>query len=252
MVHDYWCTAEQEAVLAIVDKQTGAAAAGLSGDGGASPTSGGSVRPGCAPGRDRPPGRRYSSDGVGLARGLETRGPRGAAVGGPGRAAAEAHGRAAGRGDGGVVERPDGQRVSDRAVDAGPGGWGDRAGHRGEVSPGPCVADSAGAVGLESSASGSSGRRTRRRRHRAVGAGTVAASKKRARRRGALIVFEDESGVSLLPCGPRGRPGAKHPCCVIGSTGSGCPWPGRWPTNPTAPRPSSFSRYAPGPTTTKR
>jgi transposase len=43
-----------------------------------------------------------------------------------------------------------------------------------------------------------------------VGAGTVAESEKSARRRGALIIFEDESGFSLLPAvratwAPRGK-----------------------------------------------
>jgi transposase len=52
--------------------------------------------------------------------------------------------------------------------------------------------------------------RAQRCRHRALGQEALAARKKRARRQNALIVFEDESGVSLLPSvratwAPRGQ-----------------------------------------------
>ena len=61
------------------------------------------------------------------------------------------------------------------------------------------VDDSAGAVGLEPAAPGPAGGRTRRRGDRHLGQAGLAADKKSARRRGAWIVFQDESGFSLLP-----------------------------------------------------
>src|SRR5205807_4688101 len=51
----------------------------------------------------------------------------------------------------------------------------------------------------ESPASRSPGRRTRRRGDRRLDEDDLAQGKKNARRRNALIVFLDESGVSLLP-----------------------------------------------------
>src|SRR6266513_4294900 len=54
-------------------------------------------------------------------------------------------------------------------------------------------------LGLELAAPSTAGQRTQRRSHPAVGQQALAAGEKRARRQNALIVFEDESGVSLLP-----------------------------------------------------
>ncbi len=56
-----------------------------------------------------------------------------------------------------------------------------------------------------------------------MGQQALAADKKRARRQNAVIVFEDESGVSLLPSvRATWAPEAARPCCSIGSSGSGC------------------------------
>src|SRR5499427_1963375 len=70
---------------------------------------------------------------------------------------------------------------------------------------------------LELAAPGSAGSGARRSRHRAVGQAALATPGKRARRQHALIVFEDESGISLLPSvraswSPRGHtPVLRHP-----------------------------------------
>src|SRR6266513_410673 len=72
-------------------------------------------------------------------------------------------------------------------------------------------------LGLELAAPSTAGQRTQRRSHPAVGQQALAAIEKRARRQNALIVFEDESGVSLLPSvratwAPRGQtPVLHHP-----------------------------------------
>jgi hypothetical protein len=76
---------------------------------------------------------------------------------------------------------------------------------------------------------------------------------KRARRQHALIVFEDESGISLLPSvratwAPKGRTLS----CGIGSPGSGCRSQARWCTNPMAVTPTSCSTCVLAPTPTKR
>src|SRR6266513_6358129 len=65
-------------------------------------------------------------------------------------------------------------------------------------------------LGLELAAPSTAGQRTQRRSHPAVGQQALAAIEKRARRQNALIVFQDESGVSLLPSvratwAPRGK-----------------------------------------------
>src|SRR6266436_8771621 len=54
-------------------------------------------------------------------------------------------------------------------------------------------------VELELAATGSASDRTQRRGDSALGQTALASVEKRARRQNALIVFEDESGVSLLP-----------------------------------------------------
>ena len=57
----------------------------------------------------------------------------------------------------------------------------------------------AGPVELDLATASATGGRTQRRGHRVLGQTALAATEKRARRQNALIVFEDESGVSLLP-----------------------------------------------------
>ena len=72
------------------------------------------------------------------------------------------------------------------------------ADHRGEVPPRTRL-EGAPPDGLEPTAAGSPGGRAQRRGHRAVGQRALAPSKKNARARNAWIVFQDESGFSLLP-----------------------------------------------------
>ena len=70
---------------------------------------------------------------------------------------------------------------------------------------------------MELAATGAASDRAQRRSHPRVGEETLASVEKRARRQNALIVFEDESGVSLLPSvratwAPRGQtPVLRHP-----------------------------------------
>jgi transposase len=70
---------------------------------------------------------------------------------------------------------------------------------------------------VELAATGAAGDRAQRRSHPPVGENALASIEKRARRQNALIVFEDESGVSLLPSvratwAPRGQtPVLRHP-----------------------------------------
>src|SRR6266540_3247017 len=95
-------------------------------------------------------------------------------------------------------------------MDLAAGCRGDRASDRRVLPPRPRVVHLARPVGLDLAAAGSAGGRARRRSDRALGQPALAASEKRARRQHALIVFEDESGVSLLPSvratwAPRGQ-----------------------------------------------
>ena len=70
---------------------------------------------------------------------------------------------------------------------------------------------------MELAATGAASDRAQRRSHPPVGEEALARVEKRARRQNALIVFEDESGVSLLPVvratwAPRGQtPVLRHP-----------------------------------------
>ena len=70
---------------------------------------------------------------------------------------------------------------------------------------------------MELAATGAASDRAQRRSHPPVGEEALASVEKRARRQNALIVFEDESGVSLLPSvratwAPRGQtPVLRHP-----------------------------------------
>ena len=70
---------------------------------------------------------------------------------------------------------------------------------------------------MELAATGAASDRAQRRSHPPVGEAALASVEKRARRQNALIVFEDESGVSLLPSvratwAPRGQtPVLRHP-----------------------------------------
>jgi transposase len=67
----------------------------------------------------------------------------------------------------------------------------------GVLSPRTSVVCAARPVGLDLAAARPTCGRTQRRSDRAVGQKALAAVEKRARRQNALIVFEDESGVSL-------------------------------------------------------
>jgi transposase len=70
---------------------------------------------------------------------------------------------------------------------------------------------------MELAATGAASGRAQRRSHPPMGEEALASVEKRARRQNALIVFEDESGVSLLPSvratwAPRGQtPVLRHP-----------------------------------------
>src|SRR5438552_13602790 len=95
-------------------------------------------------------------------------------------------------------------------MDLAAGSRGDRASERRVLSPRPRVVHLARPVGLDLAAAGSTGSGARRGSHRALGQPAMATGEKRARRQHALIVFEDESGVSLLPSvratwAPRGQ-----------------------------------------------
>src|SRR5436305_2653860 len=128
----------------------------------------------------------------------------------PGRAALQADRRAAGGGGGGAGGRAEGQRVPDADVDAGPGRRGDRAGERDPLLPDPDLDGAAEAAGLDQAAPGPAGGGAERGGDRRLGEAGLAADKKSARRRGAWIIFQDESGFSLLPpvratWAPRGK-----------------------------------------------
>src|SRR5215470_15450874 len=126
------------------------------------------------------------------------------------RAARQAEPGATGQSRKSAVQGRRGQRLCDGCVDAAARGRGDRATHGRGLPPRLCLVPVAQAIGLELATTGSQGRGARRCGHRAVGRATLATSEKIARRQHALIVFEDESGVSLLPSvratwAPRGR-----------------------------------------------
>ena len=91
-----------------------------------------------------------------------------------------------------------GQRLSDRAVDAGAGGQGDRARVRGGVQHGQRLAHPA-RNGLLQPTSGRSRQPTRRSGDRAVAHQALAGAKKKSRREERTIVFIDESGLSERP-----------------------------------------------------
>ena len=78
-------------------------------------------------------------------------------------------------------------------------GRGDRAGDGCVVPPSPRLVHFAPGPELELAATGPPSNRTQLRSHPALGQIRLAATEKTARRQNALIVFEDESGVSLLP-----------------------------------------------------
>src|SRR5664279_2947499 len=83
-------------------------------------------------------------------------------------------------------------------MDLAPDHRGHRHPDRGLLSPRSCLAAD-GPAGLEPPAPGPQGVRAGRGRHRRVGQDPLDHGKKNARRRGAWIVFEDESGISLTP-----------------------------------------------------
>ena len=181
---------------------------GLRGHGGTADAGRRPVRQRCLPGRHRPGIGCLAPDRVRLAR----------EVGSRREASAEAH-RAAGRPP--KVSEADLAKV-ERALQKGPKANGFptelwtlarvadviETGDGSEVSPRPRLAGAA-PDGLEPPASGPPGHRAGRRSHRAVGQRTLAQGKKNARAREAWIVFQDESGFSLLPgestWAPRGQ-----------------------------------------------
>ena len=115
-----------------------------------------------------------------------------------------------GRGRERAGQRRRSQRLPDGCVDVAAGGRGDRARHRRVVPPRPCLVRAARPVGLDLAAASAARDRTQRRGHRTLGQEALAATEKTARRQNALILFEDESGVSLLPSvratwAPRGQ-----------------------------------------------
>src|SRR6266699_375812 len=99
----------------------------------------------------------------------------------------------------GAGPRGRGQWLRHRRVDVGTRGRSDPAPDWHQLPPRTCVVSVAQPVGLDLAAPSPTCGRARRGSHRAVGREALAAVEKRARRRHALIVFEDESGVSLLP-----------------------------------------------------
>jgi transposase len=108
-------------------------------------------------------------------------------------------------------------------------------------------------VGVEPSTAGQTGGRTRRRSDRPLGRPRLATDKKGARRRRAWIVFQDESGFSLLPpvratWAPRGHtPVLRHRFNWKRLSMSAAV-----AYAPTVARPGSCSPPAPAPTTTSR
>src|SRR6266700_2031300 len=147
---------------------------------------------------------------VGVAQGLAAGWTRGIAQRRTGRAQAETERQSTGRSGERTRQRRRSQRLPDRCVDVTAGGRGDRAGHGRGLPPRPCLVHLARPVGLDLAAASAASDRTQRRGHRALGQKALAAVEKRARRQNALIMFEDESGVSLLPSvratwAPRGQ-----------------------------------------------
>src|SRR5918994_795915 len=78
-------------------------------------------------------------------------------------------------------------------------GGGHRAADWRVLPPGAGVVHPPTRPELELAATGTPSHRTQRCSHPALGQAPLASVEKRARRQNALIVFEDESGVSLLP-----------------------------------------------------
>ncbi len=150
----------------------------------------------------------------------------------------------------GPCRRAEGQWLSDRSVDAGPGRRGDREDHRGEVPPRTRL-EGAPPDGLEPATAGPKGDGAGRRGHRAVGQRTLAQGKENARARNAWIVFQDESGFSLLPSvRSTGVPRARPRSSITASTGSACRCPPLCASGPTAATPPLCSACSPVPTTT--
>jgi transposase len=89
--------------------------------------------------------------------------------------------------------------------------------HRRVLSPGTRLVHLAPRPTVELATTGTPSQRAQRRGYPSVGKEALATFEKRARRQNALIVFEDESGVSLLPSvratwAPRGHtPVLRHP-----------------------------------------
>src|SRR5215204_5526272 len=143
----------------------------------------------------------------------------GVALGRPCGTTGQAEHGATGQGGESVGQGRRGPRLHDRRVDLAARGGGDRAADWCYLSPRLCLVPLAQATALELAAAGSAGTRARRGRDRAVGQGALAAVEKRSRRQHALIVFEDESGVSLLlsvraTWAPRGHtPVLRHRFC---------------------------------------
>src|ERR1019366_8864346 len=208
MVHDHFPTLGRASPR---QSETSSSPSGLPGDGGTTDASSCDVRRRRhQPSRHRQKARRLASDGVGLAGGVEKGRSRGAGGCGSGSSETEADRPPARRGRGRAREGPEGKRLWHRSVDTGPGGRGDRGGHRCQLSPRTARAGPSRTARLDPPEAGTPGDRARRRGDRAVGERTVAEGKKNARRRGALIVFQDESGFSLLPSvrstwAPRGK-----------------------------------------------
>ena len=167
----------------------------------------------------------------------------------PGRSVAEAVRRAAGAGGAGTAEGPAGQQLFDRDVD--PGAVADVietvTGVRyGQTQTWTVLRERLGGAG--SVRRGARSNATTRRSP--PGSNRIAAHKKSARRRGAWIVFQDESGFSLLPpvrgtWAPKGRtPVLRHRFSWTRLSMSA-----HWPTGPTPARPHSCSRSRRAPTT---
>src|SRR5207247_1066625 len=136
--------------------------------------------------------------------------------GGAGRTATAAEQCRAEAGGAAAAEGGRGQRLPDRALDAGAGGQDGGDGDRGCVPPRARLA-AAPTNGLEPAEAGTPCPGAGRGRDRALGERDLAGGEKNAARKQAWIVFQDESGLSLLPVirrtwAPRGRtPILRHP-----------------------------------------
>ncbi len=181
------------------DEPTRATAPGLRGDDPTTVAGGPAVREGLVPSRRGSCAGRVPRDRLAVARHVARARRRWASRGPARRTLARLSDEQLAKVERVLAKGPTANGFRERTLDARSSRDGDRKGDRGQLFDDPDVVDPARATGVESPASRAKGRRGRPGRHRRLGQGSLARGKKNARRRRAWIVFEDESGFSLLP-----------------------------------------------------